>query len=262
MIMFFDENLLLYNQTGKALYETVKELPIIDYHCHLDQKKIASNEPLADIGELWLSGDHYKWRAMRMCGVDEYYITGEADYHEKFLKYAEILPNLIGNPLYYWTHLELKQIFGIDQPLNKDSAEEIYALANAKLGGMRIQDLLAQFKVEFIATTDDPVDDLASHGCYNNVVVAEQAKAESLMKQLESYENQYKSYTEQMESKAAEMKSLQANNGINPSDYVLDKIYDMQKEINNLNRSRAEVGGKITETKEALKAYKITNQLN
>ena len=101
-----------------------------------------------------------------------------------------------------------------------------------------------------------------SEAYYNNVVVAEQAKAETLMKQLESYENQYKSYTEQMESKAAEMKSLQANNGINPSDYVLDKIYDMQKEINNLNRSRAEVGGKITETKEALKAYKITNQLN
>lgn len=187
MIMFFDDNLLLYNQTGKSLYENVKDLPIIDYHCHLDQKKIASNDPLSDIGELWLSGDHYKWRAMRMCGVDEYFITGKASFHEKFLKYAEILPSLIGNPLYYWTHLELKQIFGIDQPLNKDSAEDIYKLANAKLNGMRIHDLLEQFKVEFIATTDDPVDDLASHGCYNNVVVAPTFRPDKLFNFEESY---------------------------------------------------------------------------
>ena len=102
--MFFDENLLLYNNAGKALYEKVKDLPIIDYHCHLDQAKIASDEHFSDIGELWLAGDHYKWRAMRMCGVDEYYITGDADFHGKFIKYAEIVPNLIGNPLYYWCY--------------------------------------------------------------------------------------------------------------------------------------------------------------
>ncbi len=161
--MFFDDNLLLYNETAKGLYAKVKDLPILDYHCHLDQKKIASDDRFSDIGELWLAGDHYKWRAMRLCGVDEYYITGGASYHEKFLKYAEIVPNLIGNPLYYWTHLELKQIFGIDIPLNRDSAEKIYALANEKLQSMSVQSMLNRFRVQFIATTDDPVDSLADH---------------------------------------------------------------------------------------------------
>ena len=169
--MFFDNNLLLYNETGRALYERVKNLPIIDYHCHLDQKAIAANDTFSDIGELWLAGDHYKWRAMRLNGVDEQYVTGAADYHEKFLKYAEILPNLIGNPLYYWTHLELKALFGIDKPLNKDTAEEIYAAANAKLSGMTVQDMLNAFGVTFIATTDDPVDDLTDHKAYGNILV-------------------------------------------------------------------------------------------
>ena len=125
MIMFFENDFLLYNGTGKALYEKVKGLPIIDYHCHLDAKLLAADAHFSNIGELWLAGDHYKWRAMRLNGVDEYYITGGASFGEKFMKYAEILPELIGNPLYYWTHIELKQIFGIDEPLNKDSAAAI-----------------------------------------------------------------------------------------------------------------------------------------
>ncbi len=169
--MFFDDNLLLYNEAGKALYAQVKDLPIIDYHCHLDQHKIAQNAAFADIGELWLAGDHYKWRAMRLNGVDEYYITGGADYREKFIKYAEIVPNLIGNALYYWTHLELKQIFGIDMPLNGDTAAQIYDLANEKLKTLRVQSLLAHFGVQFIATTDDPIDDLADHTTYGDIAV-------------------------------------------------------------------------------------------
>ena len=169
--MFFDDNLLIYTKTGKTLYERVKSLPVIDYHCHLDQKAIAENRELGDIGALWLAGDHYKWRAMRGNGVDEYYITGGASFHDKFIKYAEIVPNLIGNPLYYWTHLELKQIFGIDTPLNKDTAEEIYCKANEVLKGMRVQDMLKRFGVSFIATTDDAVDSLADHGTYAGIRV-------------------------------------------------------------------------------------------
>lgn len=169
--MFFDKNLLLYNETAKALYEKVKELPIIDYHCHLDQRKIARDDKFSDIGELWLTGDHYKWRAMRMNGVDEYYITGGASFHEKFLKYAEILPGLIGNPLYYWTHLELKQVFGIDIPLNRNSAERIYEMANEKLKSLSVQGMLNHFNVRFIATTDDPTDNLADHKKYGNINV-------------------------------------------------------------------------------------------
>ena len=147
--MFFDKDLLLYNETAKSLYERVKDLPIIDYHCHLDQTKIAADATFSDIGELWLAGDHYKWRAMRMCGVDEYYVTGGASFHDKFIKYAEILPCLIGNALYYWTHLELKQIFGIDIPLNSKNAEQIYAMANEKLKSIKIRSITAsQMSIE------------------------------------------------------------------------------------------------------------------
>ena len=185
--MFFDENLLIYNNTGKALYQKIKDLPIIDYHCHLDQKKIAENSGFSDIGELWLSADHYKWRAMRMCGVDEYYVTGGANFYEKFLKYAEIMPNLIGNPLYYWTHLELKQIFGIDTPLNRDSAEEIYKRANEKLKDMSVQGMLDSFHVEFIGTTDDPTDNLSDHKKYGNINVTPTFRPDKLFLFEEGY---------------------------------------------------------------------------
>lgn len=185
--MFFDENLLLYNDAGKALYEKVKDLPIIDYHCHLDQTKIANDEHFSDIGELWLAGDHYKWRAMRMNGVDEHYVTGDASFHDKFVKYAEIVPNLIGNPLYYWTHLELKQIFGINIPLNKDTAEEIYNLANEKLKNMSVQSMLNSFKLEFIGTTDDPVDDLEDHKKYGNINVTPTFRPDKLFNFEEAY---------------------------------------------------------------------------
>lgn len=185
--MFFDENLLLYNEAGKKLYSKVKELPIIDYHCHLDQRKIASDDKFSDIGELWLAGDHYKWRAMRMNGVDEYYVTGGASFHEKFIKYAEILPNLIGNPLYYWTHLELKQVFGIDMPLNGNSAERIYEMANEKLKSLSVQGMLNHFNVHFIATTDDPADDLADHKKYGNINVTPTFRPDKLFNFEENY---------------------------------------------------------------------------
>ncbi|MBR5272266.1 MAG: glucuronate isomerase [Clostridia bacterium] len=187
--MFFDDNLLIYNKTGKNLYDKIRNLPIIDYHCHLDQNKIANDDTFSDIGELWLAGDHYKWRAMRMNGVDEYYITGGASFHEKFLKYAEILPNLIGNPLYYWTHLELKQVFGIDIPLNKGSAEQVYAMANEKLKSISVQSMLRDFGVEFIATTDDPIDSLKKHGKYGDITVAPTFRPDKLFDFDEGYIN-------------------------------------------------------------------------
>ena len=169
---FFDDNVLLHSSTAVKLYERIKDLPIIDYHCHLDQNKIRDNARFSDIGELWLAGDHYKWRAMRLCGVDEKYITGNASFHDKFIKYAEIMPQLIGNPLYYFTHLELKQIFDITEPLNGESAERIYNQANEKLKTFSVRDLLKMFKVEYIATTDDPCDDLAAHGVCGDTTVA------------------------------------------------------------------------------------------
>lgn len=169
---FFGPDVLLRTEAAKTLYATVKDLPIIDYHCHLNEKEIAADRGFSDLGELWLGGDHYKWRAMRMCGVDEKYVTGDADFSEKYAKYAEIFPRLAGNPLYYWTQMELGLIFGIHEPLGPDTAEGIRAKANAKLADIHVSDLLKQFKVEYIATTDDPVSDLSAHGTYGDTKVS------------------------------------------------------------------------------------------
>lgn len=179
--MTFFQNLFLSSDSAKAIYEQVKDLPIIDYHCHLDQNKIRSDAHFSDIGELWLAGDHYKWRAMRLCGVDEKFITGNASWHEKFLAYAKIVPQLAGNPLYYWTHMELSQVFGITEPLNAESAERIYIAANEKLKHISVRTLLKQYKVEFVATTDDPADDLAAHGTYDNTIVSPTFRPDKLL---------------------------------------------------------------------------------
>lgn len=168
---FFDKNLLLSSKEAERIYDQIKDLPIIDYHCHLSDKEIREDKRFSDIGELWLAGDHYKWRAMRLCGVDEEYITGGKSFKEKFFKYAEIMPKLIGNPLYYWSHMELVEIFGIDTPLNKDMAGEIYEKANAVLKDLSVSKLLEKFKVEYIATTDDPFSALENHGDVNGVKV-------------------------------------------------------------------------------------------
>ena len=168
---FFDKNLLLDGETAKHIYATIKDLPIIDYHCHLDEKAIADDMHFADIGELWLAGDHYKWRAMRLCGVDEQYITGNACYHDKFLAYARIMPKLAGNPLYYWSHMELATLFDIHEPLNEQSAERIWNAANAKLADLSVRKLLDLFKVEYVATTDDPMSQLTYHGTIGNTEV-------------------------------------------------------------------------------------------
>lgn len=181
MKKFYGEELLLSSGSAKEIYGEVKDLPIVDYHCHLDQNKIKADAKFSDIGQLWLAGDHYKWRAMRLCGVDEEYITGGAGYHDKFLKYAEIMPQLAGNPLYYWTQLELRLVFGICEPLNGESAERIYKQANERLKDISVGTLLKQYKVEYVATTDDPCDDLAAHGKYGNTVVAPTFRPDKLL---------------------------------------------------------------------------------
>lgn len=168
---FFGDGLLLSGQTARNIYDGIKGLPIIDYHCHLDERAIAEDRHFSGLGELWLAGDHYKWRAMRLCGISEDYITGNRSYREKFLRYAEIMPSLIGNPLYYWTHMELKSLFGIDTPLNAGSAEKILEEADSKLADMSVRSLLKKFGVEYIATTDDPMKELKYHGVIDGVRV-------------------------------------------------------------------------------------------
>ncbi len=161
---FFGDKLLLSTPAAEELYTEVKDLPIIDYHCHLNEHELRDNHRFANLGELWLAADHYKWRAMRLCGVEEKYITGNADYYEKFLKYAEIFPLLCGGPLYYWTQLELKMLFGITDPLCSANADKIWRTANEALKTLDAAAILRKFKVEYVATTDDPASPLDAHG--------------------------------------------------------------------------------------------------
>ena len=166
MKKFMGNDFLLNTDTAKALYhQIVAGLPIIDYHCHVPPKDIAENKQFANLTELWLGGDHYKWRAMRSCGVDEKYITGDSTDYEKFLTYARCMPSLIGNPLYHWTHLELQRYFDCDLILSEETAEEIWNLTTAKLTdpSMSVRNLITKSRVEILCTTDDPADTLEYH---------------------------------------------------------------------------------------------------
>ena len=163
---FINENFLLETESARRLYrEHASSLPIIDYHCHLSPKEIADDKQFSSITELWLGGDHYKWRAMRANGTDERYITGDADPWEKFQKWAETLPYTLRNPLYHWTHLELKTAFGIDKVLNPSTAREIYDACNEllKQPGFSARGLMERYNVEAVCTTDDPADSLEYH---------------------------------------------------------------------------------------------------
>ncbi|MCH5316701.1 MAG: glucuronate isomerase [Eubacterium sp.] len=166
MNSFMDKDFLLDTPTAKKLFhEYCENLPICDYHCHLSPKEIYENEAPADISQLWLSGDHYKWRAMRSCGVSEDYCTGNRTGREKFQKFAYALQYAIGNPLYHWAHIELQKYFGIDTPLSAKTADEIYDRANEAMakGDFRPQSLITRSNVKVICTTDDPIDDLKYH---------------------------------------------------------------------------------------------------
>lgn len=164
---FMDENFLLQTRTAERLYhEHAAAMPIFDYHCHLSPKMIAEDHRFSDMAEAWLAGDHYKWRAMRTNGVEERYVTGDAPGREKFQKWAETVPYTIGNPLYHWTHLELKHPFGIDNLLlDGKSAEEIWNRTKEQLRSpeFSVQGVLKKAKVRYVGTTDDPADDLAYH---------------------------------------------------------------------------------------------------
>ena len=163
---FLDDNFLLENTTAERLYhDYAKKQPIIDYHNHLSPSDIANNKQFRNITEVWLYGDHYKWRAMRTLGIDERYITGDATDKEKFLKWAETVPYTLRNPLYHWTHLELKRYFGIEELLSPKTAEKIYDKCSELLQSPEYttQGLLQQMNVDTVCSTDDPIDNLEFH---------------------------------------------------------------------------------------------------
>ena len=157
---------MLKNKTAQKLYsEYAKDMPIIDYHCHINPQEIYEDRKFESITQVWLGGDHYKWRLMRSNGVPENEITGDADDYTKFLRFAEMLSKAIGNPMYHWCHLELKRYFGFDGTLSKDTAKEVYELCNKKLqsDGMTVRNIIKKSNVRMIGTTDDPTDDLVWH---------------------------------------------------------------------------------------------------
>ncbi|MCL2527524.1 MAG: glucuronate isomerase [Defluviitaleaceae bacterium] len=162
---FMDEKFLLHSDTAVKLYEYSKDLPIIDYHCHLEPKEIAENKRFRNITDLALGGDHYKWRLMRASGVEEKYITGDASDEEKFFHWCNTIQDCIGNPIYHWTHLEMRRYFDYDGPINGELAADIYAHCNKIIQkeDFCAWGILKKFKVEQIGTTDDPADTLEYH---------------------------------------------------------------------------------------------------
>ena len=166
MKAFMDKDFLLSTETAQTLYhEYAAKMPVLDYHCHINPQEIAEDRKFDNITQVWLGGDHYKWRQMRSNGVEEKYITGDATDREKFQKWAETLPKLIGNPLYHWSHLELQKYFGYTGYLNGETAEEVWNLCNEKLhqDSMSVRNIIKQSNVTLICTTDDPVDTLEWH---------------------------------------------------------------------------------------------------
>jgi glucuronate isomerase len=158
------ENFLLQTPVARELYhEIAAREPIFDYHCHLPPDQIAANKQFRNLYEIWLAGDHYKWRAMRSDGVPEKYCTGDASDWEKFLAFARTVPHTLRNPLYHWTHIELKRFFGITKLLDESTAKEIWDEANEKLASMPVQRILETNRVVVVCTTDDPTDSLEHH---------------------------------------------------------------------------------------------------
>jgi len=163
---FMDDCFLLGNVTAQKLYkEYAAPMPIVDYHCHVSPREIYEDKRFENITQVWLYGDHYKWRLMRSDGIDEHYITGNASDKEKFLKFAEVLPKAVGNPMYHWCHLELKNYFGYTGILNGDTAEEVWQITEKKLKekNMSVRGLILQSNVRFVGTTDEPSDTLEWH---------------------------------------------------------------------------------------------------
>ena len=210
-----NDNFLLKNKTAQKLYhDFAKDMPIIDYHCHLSPKMIAEDYRFKSAYDLFLGGDHYKWRQMRTMGIDEEYITGNADEYEKWLGFARTMPYLIGNPLYHWTALELKRYFEIDAPLNEDTAKEIWDVVNEKLKGddFTAKALIRRSNVDVICTTDNPYDSLEYH------------------KQLESFETKvlpaFRPDLSDIKSDITERMDYFHQNGCRLSDHAIDEMND------------------------------------
>lgn len=241
---FLDDNFLLQTKTAQTLYHNfAKQMPVIDYHNHLMPDQIANDFRFENITQVWLYGDHYKWRAMRANGIDEHYITGNASDLEKFKKWAETVPYTLRNPLYHWTHLELQRYFDVHEVLSPANAERIYEECTAKLQTPEysVQNLLRKMKVETLCTTDDPLDSLEHHQKIKNdgldIKVLPAFRPDKAMnpddpKALNKYIDQLSALTGEelndLDAYLAALKSRHdyfAENGCSVSDHGLEQIY-------------------------------------
>jgi len=233
---FITDDFLLNNKYARELYHNyAKQMPIIDYHCHLSPKDIAEDRIFKNISEVWIHGDHYKWRAMRTFGIDEKHITGNSDDKEKFEKWAETVPFTLRNPLFHWTHLELQRYFELDELLSPENAEEIYKKASEKLNTPEYscQNLLKKMNVEVVCTTEDPIDNLEYHQIH--------AKSDSTIKMSTSFrpdksilieDNSYNEY----------LNSLEKVSGI-----TIDSYQELQKALKSRIRYFNENGCKLSD---------------
>lgn len=239
---YITDNFMLDSPSAQTLYHSyAKECPIIDFHNHLDAKAIAMNTEPRSITELWLGGDHYKWRAMRANGVDEHFITGDASDYEKFEKWAETVPHTMRNPLYHWTHLELKRYFGIDDLLSPKTARDIYDRCNSQIagGGFGAAELLRKMNVEVVCTTDDPLDTLQYHGTHYGIQVLPTWRPDKLMAidnidAFNAYIDRFPKKIEKIADLIPLLDECQENfiaHGCKVSDHGLDTFYAGQTDI-------------------------------
>lgn len=264
---FMNEDFLLGTETARKLYhDHAEKMPVIDYHCHINPMEIYEDKRYDTITEVWLGGDHYKWRAMRSCGVPERYITGDATPAEKFQKWAETIPNLIGNPLYHWTHLELQRYFGITEPLTGDNAMEIYETCNRILAqpDMSVRGIIRKSGVKLICTTDDPVDDLKAHELLaadptapavvlpafrpDKAMRADKPTFPQCVSQLEAVVGYAINTVEDMRRALADRIAYFADHGCRVSDHALDYCFceeATEEELNDIF-ARAKAGKGIT----------------
>lgn len=264
---FMNEDFLLGTETARKLYhDHAEKMPVIDYHCHINPMEIYEDKRYDTITEVWLGGDHYKWRAMRSCGVPEWYITGDATPAEKFQKWAETIPSLIGNPLYHWTHLELQRYFGITEPLTGDNAMEIYETCNRILAqpDMSVRGIIRKSGVKLICTTDDPVDDLKAHELLaadptapavvlpafrpDKAMRADKPTFPQYVSQLEAVVGYAINTVEDMRRALADRIAYFADHGCRVSDHALDYCFceeATEEELNDIF-ARAKAGKGIT----------------
>lgn len=281
MRKFMDDNFLLSNDTAITLYhDFAKEMPICDYHCHLNPKEIAQDKRYKNITEIWLGGDHYKWRTMRSFGIEEKYITGDASDFEKFEAFAKVMPYLIGNPMYHWSHLELKRYFGIEETLSPKTCKSIWDRCNEIINSddFSAREMIKKSNVKYIGTTDDPIDNLQYHIQIANdkdfdcevrpsfrpdraVKIQDKLFFDYVSKLSDASNIQIKNYSDLL--KALEQRlDFFVENGCNITDHSLERVYFKETTLEEVDLIFKKALAKEELTKDEIEKYATLTMIN